>query len=103
VSNEFSRFRSGGGGESPARSTLSLIFNVLNSSFGNPIDGSEVFFSFFWEFFVFSSGIRCHEVNSFEFCFGKIGELVFTLSISDSGSSIVFFNGFHVGVIDLES
>jgi len=90
--NGFGRFTRSTGRESPARSTLSLVFNSLNVSFGDPIDvsdevGVSVDFSGFDLFGDFGS-----EVNAFEFCFGQIRELVDDLGVGLGFVGIVLFD-----------
>jgi len=73
-------FTSSDGGESPARSTLSLVFNFLDFSFGNPIDISDKFVGFVSNNFFSFCGFES-KIDGFEFFIGQISEEVDGLGI----------------------
>jgi len=72
VSQEFEGFGDGDSGESPARSTSSLVFNGLDGSSGNPVNISDLDEVFF-DGDGFNGG---HQDGGFEFFLGHIGELI---------------------------
>jgi len=82
---------------------LSLIYNVLYFTFGNPIDVTGEFFRFIEisNFFLF--GWFETKVQGLKFGFVEIGELIFTHGIGNSVFRVVFRDGFHVSSIDGES
>lgn len=77
------RFHRSDSGESPTGSTLSLIFNGLNVTFGGPIDGG-VKGVFGGIDFSLVNGDFGSQIELFEFSSGQISEFVHGI-----GSSVV--------------
>jgi hypothetical protein len=97
VSQEFEGFGDGDSGESPARSTSSLVFNGLDGSSGNPVnisDLDEVFISNDSGFGVL------HKDGVFEFFLGQIGELIDGHFVGLGGIGVVGFDFSGVFVED---
>jgi len=86
------------GGESPTRSTRSLVFDWRDVSFGNPINSGTSRYSF--ESFRSVDGVfEWSSIDWSKFVFGHISELIFTFGICER-SRIMFVDVFHVCGID---
>jgi len=91
----FERFTRSDGGESPARSTLSLVFNSLDFSFGNPIDISNGWRGIGIYDVVSLSGFET-KIDVSEFCVGQVSEEVDGSGVGLGFVSVVFVDVFFV-------